>query len=254
LADSLGASMLVWKDFPEADRAALDALAGQGRVFRVPSYPGTAVTLMPEGYAAFLATMRSDRSYRIRSKLRRGKAAVALRAGVVTGPGEAALAEMFSLFEQTRCRATTSFETITPEFFRRIAASEVARFIVLRGTATDRMLAFMLVLSLGERAVNQFIGLDYTAAETGHLYFQLFEAAYDWAARTGARAFFSGQTGYRAKLDLGHGLVPLWNYCEHRRTAVNALFRRGAAGISWDTLDPQLAAYLRAHPEARPTD
>jgi hypothetical protein len=55
-----------------------------------------------------------------------------------------------------------------------------------------------------------------------------------------------------AKLDLGHRLLPLWNYAEHRNRVVNAALRRGSAGISWESLDPQLAEYLRAHPQARP--
>jgi len=252
MANSLGAPMLVWKDFPEEDRVALDALAKRGRIFRILSYPGTSIALVPGGHAAFLATMRSDRRHKIRSKLRKGKAAVAVLASVETRPGKAALDEIFSLFEQTRRRATTSFETVTPGFFWRIATSDVATFVILREAATERMLAFMLVLDLGERAINQFIGLDYRVAEAGYLYFQLFEAAYDWAARTSARVFLSGQTGYMAKLDLGHILLPLWNYCEHRSPVVNAVFRRGAADISWGTLDPQLAEYLRAHPAVRP--
>jgi hypothetical protein len=252
MADALGAAMLVWKDFPDEDRAALDALLERRRVFRMPSYPGTSIAVVPGGHAAFLATMRSDRRHRIRSKLRKGKAAVAARVNVETRPGEATLSEMFSLFEQTRNRATTNFETLTPSFFRQIATCDLARFVVLREAATDRMLAFMLVLDLGERAVNQFIGLDYAVAESGYLYFQLFEAAYDWATRTKARVMLSGQTGYMAKLDLGHSLLPLWNFCEHRGRVVNSVFRRGAAGISWETLDSQLAEYLMAHPEASP--
>ena len=252
MADALGAPMVVWKDFPEEDQGALDTLATRGSVFRIPSYPGTSITLVPGDHAAFLATMRSDRRHRIRSKLKKGKALVAARARVESRPTEASLDEMFSLFEQTRRRAKTRFETLTPQFFRQISTDDRASFVVLREPVTDRMLAFMLVLDMEERAINQFIGLDYTLAESGHLYFQLFEAAYDWAARTGARVLFSGQTGYMAKLDLGHALVPLWNYCELRNQLLNAIFRMGAAGISWDTLDPQLAEYLHAHPEARP--
>ena len=61
----------------------------------------------------------------------------------------------------------------------------------------------------------------------------------------------SGQTGYMAKLDMGHNLIPLWNYCEHRNLAVNWIYRRVASGISWDTLDAQLGEYLKAHSEAQ---
>jgi hypothetical protein len=249
-ADAVDAPMLVWKDFPSEDQVALDPLTVEGRIFRIPSFPGTSIALTPGGHAASLTTLRSGKRYKIRTNLRKGKAAVSVRASVESAPGDAALSEMYSLFEQTRRRATTTFETVTPEFFRRIAASNIASFIVLRDAVTDRMLAFMLVLDLGERAVNQYIGLDYAVANAGHLYYQLFEAGYDWAARTGALVLLSGQTGYSGKLNLGNVLVPLWNYCEHRNPLLNAAFRRAAAGISWGTLDPQLAEYLRAHPES----
>jgi hypothetical protein len=109
----------------------------------------------------------------------------------------------------------------------------------------------MLVLDLGTRVVNKYIGLDYGVADEGRLYFRLFAAAYDWAATTAARTFCSGQTGYAAKLDLGHALVPLWNVGEHRTALVNAAYRLGAKGISWSTLDPQLAQWVRAHPGAQ---
>jgi hypothetical protein len=252
LADRLGAPMLVWKDFPDSDRVAMDSLTTAGHVFRMPSYPGTRIDVARGGYGEFLSAARSDRRHKIRSKLRRGKAAVATRSSVEIRPNDASLDAMFALFEQTRARATTTFETLTPEFFRQIATSEVARFIVLRHASSDQILAFMLVLSLGRHAVNQFIGLDYACAEAGHLYFQVFETAYDWAAESGAEVLFSGQTGYMAKLDLGHRLIPLWNYCEHRSRIVNAAFRKGAKSIGWNTLDPQIAEYLRAHPDALP--
>jgi len=116
------------------------------------------------------------------------------------------------------------------------------------------MLAFMLMFDLGQRVINQFIGIDYIAAPRGFLYFRLFVAAYDWASTTKATVMQSGQTGYMAKLDLGHSLVPLWNYCEHRNPIVNWVCRRIASGISWDTLDTQLGEYLKAHPEVRVAD
>jgi hypothetical protein len=252
LANALGAPMLVWKDFSDADREALGALGSRPGVFRIPSYPGTEIPVLAGGHAAFLATQRSDRRRRIASKLKRGRAAVPLDTAVLVRPGDAEHAEMFALFEQTRARATTSFERLTPGFFRDVALAREAAFVVLREPGGGPMRAFMLVLDLGTRAVNQFIGLDYERHATGHLYFQLFAAAYDWAARAGAATLLSGQTGYMAKLDLGHRLVPLWNHCEHRSPLVNAVFRRAARSIGWETLDPQLAEYLAAHPGALP--
>ncbi|HXX85999.1 MAG TPA: GNAT family N-acetyltransferase [Casimicrobiaceae bacterium] len=250
-ARTLGASMIVWKDFAAGDRAALDELVESGRAFRTVSYPGTTIPLVSGGYGAFVATLRSERRWKINNKLRRGAKKVALATSIVTSPSQDELKEMFSLFWQTYARGTTKFERLTPEFFAAIAESDKSTFIVQREASTGRMLAFMLMLDLGERVINQFIGIDYAAADGGFVYFRLFAAAYDWACTTGARFMQSGQTGYMAKLDLGHCLVPLWNYCQHRSPVLQRVYRRVGARITWDTLDGQLHGYLSAHPDAR---
>ena len=250
-ARALKAPMLVWKDFPESDRAALDELARSGRVFRVVSYPGTAIPLVRGGYAAFLTTLRSDRRWKINNKLRRSAKKVVVTTTLVVQPQKAELDEIFALFWQTYLRGKTKFERLTPQFFQAIAACEKSTFIVQRDAASGKMLAFMLILDLGQRLINRFIGIDYPSTAGGFLYFRLFAAAYDWACTTKATVMQSGQTGYMAKLDMGHNLIPLWNYCEHRNPAVNWFYRRVASGISWDTLDAQLGEYLKAHSEAR---
>ena len=66
------------------------------------------------------------------------------------------------------------------------------------------------------------------------------------ASRIGATDFQSGQTVYRAKLDLGHRLVPLTNYCQHRNPFLHQLFARVARNISWATLDKDLAHHSTA--------
>jgi hypothetical protein len=52
------------------------------------------------------------------------------------------------------------------------------------------------------------------------------------------------------KLDLGHTLVPLWNFCEHGNWLINHVYRAVGKRIRWETLDAQLCEYLSAHPEA----
>ena len=69
------------------------------------------------------------------------------------------------------------------------------------------------------------------------------------AYATGARELQSGQTGYRAKLDLGHGLVPLFNVFRHQHRLVHAVFGAIGRRVTWSSLDPELAAWLRAHPD-----
>jgi hypothetical protein len=251
LAVAVKAPMLVWKEFPDSLRAALDGLLVSTRAFRVISYPGTAILLERGGYLAYLAKQRSERRWKIKDKLRRGAKNLPLNTLIVRRPSEPELEEIFRLFWQTYLRGKTKFERLTPEFFRAIANCDEATFVVQRDAASGKMLSFMLLLDLGERVINQFIGIDYASSADGFLYFRLFAAGYDWACTTNATVLQSGQTGYMAKFDMGHSLVPLWNYCEHRNPLVNRIYRDIAARITWDTLDDQLAEYLNAHPERR---
>jgi hypothetical protein len=251
-ATALKAAMLVWKDFPDSGRTALDRLLASTRAFRVVSYPGTAIPLERGGYQAFLAKQRAARRWKIKDKLRRGAEKLPLTTSSFARPSESELDEIYALFWQTYLRGNTKFERLTPEFFRAIADCSESRFVVQRDAGSGKMRSFMLLLDLGERVINQFIGIDYSSGAESFLYFRLFEAGYDWACTTKATVLQSGQTGYMAKLDTGHSLVSLWNYCEHRNPLLNRVYRDLAARISWDSLDDQLAEYLSAHPKLKP--
>jgi predicted N-acyltransferase len=166
-------------------------------------------------------------------------------------PDAATLDELFALFWQTYERATTQFERLNRQFFSEIAAAEVASFIVLRAPASGRAVAFMLCFEFEGRLVNKFIGIDYQRPREWLLYFRLWDAALDHALASGARSIQSGQTGYRPKIDLGHRLVALTNYCAHRNPLLHLIYAAIARKIDWPTLDPALAAALAAHPDLR---
>ena len=111
------------------------------------------------------------------------------------------------------------------------------------------MVAFMLCFKIGDRVINKFIGIDYSRPEQWCLYFRLWDAALDWVLTTGAKEFQSGQTGYRAKIDVGHSLVPLTNYCRHSNPIVHRIYALVCSKITWTTLDDDLKVFLAAHPE-----
>jgi hypothetical protein len=245
-ANGLGASLLVWKDFPDDDTIALDGLIQARSVFRIPSYPGTVIPILRDGYAAFLAGQKASRRHKIRRKLAVGDAAVPVHTRIVVHPDAAELNMLFTLFQQTYARGTTKFESLTPGFFHEIAAADEATFIVMTDPSTGRPVAFMLLLDLGQRIINQFVGIDYSLGDRAFLPFRLFAKAYDWAAQRGASTLCSGQTGYSSKLDLGHQLVPLWNYCHHANRLVNWVLSRAASVIRWESLDDQLRIHFQA--------
>lgn len=249
-ARELGAVLLVWKDVPPSAAADVAWLAEREGLFRVVSFPGTIVELGGASKEDYLASLKGSRRHNLRKKIRRSNAAVAVRREVLRAPGAEVLDEMFALFQQTYERATTRFEKLTREFFARIAAEPCTHLIVLREEVSGEMLAFMLCFELAPKLINKFVGIDYRRPKEWLLHFRLWDAALDFALARGLRAIQSGQTGYAPKIETGHRLVPLVNYCMHRNRVVHAVAGACARRIDWSSLDQDLARHVRAHPEA----
>jgi hypothetical protein len=250
-ADRLGASMRVWKDFPSSYGEDFSTLASVERLFPLVSFPGTLVELPGSTSEAYLASLKASRRNKLKKKLRLA-AQAPVDVEVLQQPSADALDEIFSLFWQTYEKGQTKFERLNRRFFDLIAAQPQSCFIVLRARSTGRINAFMLCFALGEQVINKFIGIDYRQPKEWFLYFRLWEAAVDWALGVGAGSIQSGQTGYAPKIELGHQLLPLTNYCAHRNRLIHWIYARVARTVNWETLDEDLAVYLEAYPEARP--
>ena len=239
-ARELDAPLLVWKDMP----ADVQQPAG---TFRVESFPGTEVELGPDR-AAYLASLKGSRRHNVLKKIKRSASHFSARIDVIEKPDERLLGEIFPLFMQTYERATTSFERLGREFFAQIAEVPCARFITVREEKSGDMVAFMLCFELAPKLINKFVGMDYRRPGEWQLHFRLWDAVVDYALSRGLTSIQSGQTGYAVKIETGHRLVPLANFCRHRNGLVHALAARAARGIDWATLDDDLARHLRAHP------
>jgi len=245
------AQMVVWKDFCPEDTIALESLITDHGMFPSVSYPGTRVELPPGGMPEYCKNLKGTRRHNLLKKLRRSKEQMALDVEVIQQPSGEVIDQVWNLFQQTYAQAETKFERLNRQFFAVIAQEKVAHFVLLRDQHSKQLVAFMLCFKLGKRAINKFIGLDYKLAKANHLYFRLWEAAIKWASAAGATDFQSGQTGYRAKLDIGNSLIPLTNYCRHRNALVHWIYTKVAKTMSWSTIDDDLAVYLKAHPEQR---
>jgi hypothetical protein len=249
-ARTLGAALIVWKDFPAPYAADLAWLAKQKRLFRVVSFPGTIAELPARSKEAYFAALKGSRRHVLRKKLRRSATRVEIRVEIVQRPEGRMLDALFGLFWQTYEKATTRFEKLNRRFFEILATRPESHFIVLRERSSDEIIAFMLCFDMGSRIINKFIGIDYRRPRDWLLYFRLWDAAVDWALSRGADAIQSGQTGYAPKIETGHRLVPLTNYCVHRNPVIHAIGRACARYIDWSTLDDDLARFLKAHPAA----
>lgn len=245
----LNTPMIVWKDFSAQTQAALDALPARDRMFKLPSYPGTAVSLPRGDFEDYLKSLKHSHRHNLIKKLRHSRQAVNLAVEVRQYPDPTMLSEIFALFSQTYERGKTKFERLTPDFFTNIAKLPTSHFVLLREPNEQKLVAFMLCFNLGSCIINKFIGFDYQRPKEWFLYFRLWEAAVNWAMSNGATQLQSGQTGYRPKMDIGHVLIPLHNYCKHRNPIINKIYSYVGRTISGSTLDEDLAVYFKAHPE-----
>jgi hypothetical protein len=252
-ADELRAAMIVWKDFPESSSADLNWLSRQRRLFHVISYPNTIVEFSSHRKEDYFAALKGSRRRKLKTKLRRSSEQVALGVEIVQHPDAKTLDDIFGLFWQTYEKSPAKFERLNRKFFEIIAEKQAALFIILREQVTGEMIAFMLCLDLGERLVNLFIGVDYSRPKEWMLFFRLWDAAVDLALSRGFSAILSGRSSYEAKIETGHKLVPLNNYCRHRNIFIHAIYRAIARTVRWASLDEALARFLKAHPESAST-
>ena len=240
-----GAASLVWKDFPQAHWPALRAVAREAKLGEAVSYPGTRISNIEGGFDAYLQRLTGNRRHNLRKKLRQSRSHIDLETEILSPLDgsridDALIEEVWGLFRNTYERATTKFEHLTRRFWELVSREPQSRLIVLRRRADGEAVAFMLVILQGERAINKFIGIDYSLGSKAYLYFRLWEEFMRFAMSSGASEVQSGQTGYRAKLDVGHELVPLSNFFRYRNPLIQIIATLVAKRISWNSLDDNL--------------
>ena len=245
-AKKMRAAMVVFKDFPALRRDKMNDLLLRQKYFRIPSYPGADLHLAGSSSEDYFAALGRKSRHNIRKKLRRSKEHLDLVTTFVKRPSDEELDQLFALFMQTYNKGKTKFERLSIEFFRRIRDTEPAWFILQREKNSGKMLTFMLLFKLGDKAINKFIGLDYSQRPDSFLYFRQFEEALNFAYSNNVKELQSGQTGYSAKLELGHTLIKLDNYCRHTNALMHVIYAKLAQDVSEESLDSDLAQYYAA--------
>ncbi|GBG03959.1 hypothetical protein AZSI13_32860 [Azospira sp. I13] len=244
-----GAPMLVWKDIPGREKALLDGLGQQRPLFSLPSYPNTLVRFGSQSKADYFAALKGSRRHQLKKKLKLSAERVQVDTEVLQRPSVAVLDEVFALFMQTFARSPVQFERLNRRTFALLAEAPPVHFILLRERSSGDLIAFMMCFAIGDLVINKYIGFDYDRPREWLLYFRLWEAALEWSLARGAVAIQSGQTCYAPKIEQGHRLMPLYNYGRHLNPLMHWIYKKVASTITWQSLDDDLARFLKAHPE-----
>ncbi len=250
-AQKYKAAMLVWKDFPVIYHQTLASISESKNLFPLISFPSALLKLKGGNADDYINSLKESRRYPLRKKLRKALLAP-LDVSIVHLPDNQTLHQLYRLFSRSYLKGKTKFEELTPEFFEFISREKEAHFIILRHQSSQEIVAFMLCFDLKEHVINKFIGIDYDAPRDWFIYFRLWIEAVNWAYKIGAKTIQSGQTAYPVKIEMGHELVHLTNFCKHRNRFMHKIYKKVASLVNWDTLDPDLAVYLKAYPEEKP--
>ena len=250
-AQKYKAAMLVWKDFPVIYHQTLASISESKNLFPLISFPSALLKLKGGNADDYINSLKESRRYPLRKKLRKALPAP-LDVSIVHLPDNQTLHQLYRLFSRSYLKGKTKFEELTPEFFEFISREKEAHFIILRHQSSQEIVAFMLCFDLKEHVINKFIGIDYDAPRDWFIYFRLWIEAVNWAYKIGAKTIQSGQTAYPVKIETGHELVHLTNFCKHRNRFMHKIYKKVASLVNWDTLDPDLAVYLKAYPEEKP--
>ena len=250
-AKKYNAPMLVWKDFPETFYKTLSNISKSKDLFPLISFPSALVTLEGINTNDYIASLKSSRRQKLNKKLTTAMAAP-LDVSVIHLPDNQTLHQLYRLFSRTYLKGKTKFEELTPEFFEFISREKETHFIVLRHQSSHEIVAFMLCFDLRGHVINKFIGIDYDAPQDWFLYFRLWMEVVNWSYKIGAKTIQSGQTAYPAKIETGHQLIPLTNFCKHRNTLMHSISKKVASLVNWDTLDADLELYIKAYPQEKP--
>ena len=239
-----GASLVVLKDFPASYRSTLAILSKNGYA-RVPSMPMTRLALGFQDFDEYLQTLGYVSRKSLRRKFRKTERAVKIDMEIVDDitPNIDAI---YPLYLQVHERSPMKFETLTKEFFCRIAQvmPERARFFIWR--QSDKIVAFSLCLICGDTVYDECLGLDYDVALDLHLYFYTMRDVIRWAIEQRLRYYCSGPLNYDPKLHLGHELAPLDLYVLHTRPFLNPIFRLAVKYLEPTRHDPVLRKFPNA--------
>ncbi|MGB9163069.1 MAG: GNAT family N-acetyltransferase [Rhodomicrobium sp.] len=249
------ASLIVLKEFPARYRASLSCFLSQG-FSMMPSMPMTRLDIAR--YSSFDDYLNKAIKAKRRTEFRR-KFKAAEQSGpielTVTSNAEAAIDDMYGLYEQVYERSDLKFEKLTKSYFREIGQRmpDKARFFLWR--QNGKLIAFSLCMIEGETLYGEYLGLDYSIALKLHLYFTVMRDIISWAIANGFKSIVSTSLGYGPKLQMRHVLEPLDLYIRHASPLMNAVLRRILPLLEPTRNDETLKSFpnysdLRANPIA----
>jgi len=242
---SLGAWMIVFKDYPRSYRSSLDSMV-TGGFTRVPSMPATGMGLSFPGFEEYLSVKLSHAMRKnLRRKFRKSAEGPPIELEVVTDVTPYA-EELLPLYQGVYQRAAQKFEELNVSYLSELGKKmpDRSRFLIWR--MEGRIVAFASCIVHAGVLRDNYIGLDYSVALDRHLYFVTWRDTVIWAIENGCSYYHSAPLNYDPKLHFRMELEPLDLYVRATNSAFNVLLRRLLPVLEPTRYDPVLKKFSNA--------
>lgn len=217
--------LIVFKEFPAADRAALRCLKEHGFA-RMPSMPMTRLKLDFASFEDYLskALSRNTRS-QLRRKFKESEQRARLEMRVVTDIAPYA-DEIYPLYLGVYERSTLRFEKLTPDYFSRISERMPDKALFFLWLHEGKVVAFNFCTIHEGSICSEYLGFDYGIAFDLNLYYIVARGVISWAIDNKCEWYCSTALNYEPKYRLRQELVPLDLYVRHTSPVVNFFMKR----------------------------
>ena len=243
---SLGAWMIVFKDYPKSYRSFLDLMV-TGGFTRVPSMPATGMELNSRDFEDYLSRKLSHAMRKnLRRKFRKSAEGPPIEFEVVTDITPYA-EEVLPLYQGVYQRAAQKFEELNVSYLSELGKKmpDRSRFLIWR--IEGRIVAFASCIVHDGVLRDNYIGLDYAVALDRHLYFVTWRDTVIWAMENGCRHYHSAPLNYDPKLHFRMELEPLDLCVRATNPLFNVILRRLLPILEPTRYDPILKKFSNAN-------
>ncbi len=245
VARELKAELIVFKDFPKAERTKLGEL-NQFGFKRISSMPATKLELNYTSFDHYLETALSAKMRKdLRRKFRKAATGPAITMEVVHDITPF-IDEAFPLYEQVVRKSKLKFEVLTKAYFMALGQKMGDKAIFMVWRQEGRMVAFNSCIAHQGVLRDNYVGFDYTVALDFHLYFVSRRDLFSWAIKNGYHTYYSAPLNYDPKLHLRQKLSPLDIYARTSRAWLNPLFHLFLPLMEPTRYDPLIKRFSNA--------
>lgn len=247
----LGASIIVWKDFVKHFCNYLP----QKDYLVFCSFPDVYSKIQGANFEEFL----HYKPYFLRKKIKRKLRHCAkdnYELFITQNPSKEELSLFYDCFEHIWEKYSTSklnFDHVNMEYFNSSSQDHHFIYLGLRDKESQAIINVVQCMQTHDRLFQVFYGFNTRkfSANDGH-YFLLQKKVVEYCIENHIQQLFDGQNQYTAKLDMGSQLLPYYNAAKCHSAGLHWLLKRLMNDFTWADLTPELATYLKAHPDALP--